>query len=121
MAEEFDSAVLHENYADLLNFIRQKCEEENKLILTHALDEEPPACEMLTRPAKFESWENPDLEAVKAAPPRGDVPIDIRTGERMEDANSCPHCGVFIWVARSVPVGMTLECWNCHGKFGRSI
>lgn len=117
MAEEFDRAALHEDFTDLWNFVHELCEKESKLILTHAQDEEPPACEMVTRPPRFAVWEDPGL---MPAIPFG-LPCTGIRGDMTDQANTCPFCGCFVWVNPSTPVGTEIGCWKCHGQFRRTL
>jgi hypothetical protein len=113
-----EAPSLHDQFEGLMGFIDDLCRKEHKLVLTHAGDQEAPACEMLIGRAKYEAWEDP--AAMPEGLPMGKIALNYK-GDPLENANLCPYCDGFVWIATSTPVGTLCECWQCHGKFGRTL
>ena len=109
---------LHEQFREIWHFIHEKCEEESKLMILHAMDEPAPACEYSTAPAKFEPWEDPsgvNEELAMGLPGR-----DFK-GDPTDQFNFCPYCKAHVWTNAYTPIGAKINCYYCGGVFGRTV
>lgn len=110
-----EAPPLREQFEEIWNFVHDLCENESKLVLTHAFDEDAPACEMVTTKAKFEAWEDP-----AATEPSDLMPFGIAEPGRPW-YNYCPICKGFCAVNPATPVGLVIECLLCHLHFRRNL
>jgi hypothetical protein len=100
---------LEEQLEDILCFIDDQCRKEHDILGDCPFC--PPKCEMLQGRAKFEAWEDPSQ-----APP---LPIGKKImthmGNTLDNVRHCPYCSHLM--TANPPIGSTVECWNCTGKF----
>ena len=109
--------VLHEQFREIWHFIHEKCEEEAKLILVHALDDPAPACEEIVGPAKFEAWEDPSLQTDLAY----GIPGVDYLGRPTDRFNWCPYCKGLVWIGMGCRIGAKLNCLHCRAEFRRTL
>lgn len=105
-----DIPSLDQQLEDLLVFVDVQFHENEDLL---DLPINPPKCEMKRGPARFGSWEDPDIP-IESRPPLGNVICGFK-GAVAENMRGCPHCSHL--VTANPRIGSTVTCWNCAGIF----
>ena len=115
-----DEPSIHDQYEEIIGFVIQKCEEEDRLFMTHALtaNEDAPACENSKRPARIAYWE--DVGIVDTALAMGRPGVDYK-GNPSDQFNFCPYCDSHVWVSPTIPIGSKITCYWCGTWFARNI